>query len=352
MRPGGSALAQSLPAITGVALLAPEQIPDMAAIEARLGEPLRAACIAAITDPVAHLEAGVQALTHALPRVATQLQPDVGFMIETGQPADGGAHDVFFRVRRFGHTDPLGFLRGQLVGLQCLAAELAETPTVLDRYEIDAIAHGMRAAVALALRVKPPDGAFAFPRASKALHADFPIRRWVRGHQVFLPLVQGLIFGFRQIEVAHRAGDDDALLAAAVLCRDGLLASARALELTGDFPGDRYEDIRIGMEPPNQPRGFSGLLMSDHKELVSRMRAVRPSIDRLQARMPEAYAGIMEALSHVYDSHKHVCSRFVGTDKSSLLMSKEIGRSAIEQLDRFKSMRLRSLGGCTGADEA
>jgi hypothetical protein len=165
--------------------------------------------------------------------------------------------------------------------------------------------------------------------------------RWIRGHQIFAPLTQGLIFSLDALEAARDIGES---FEAAALCRALLLASARALEFAGDFPVEIYrESIRASMETPYLPKGFSGLLSADHRRFVAKMRVLRPAIERLKTMAPKAHAGVVAALAQVYESHKFVCDRFVGSDEASLLMASDCSRSAVEQIDRFKQMRLRAL---------
>jgi hypothetical protein len=167
----------------------------------------------------------------------------------------------------------------------------------------------------------------------------------MRGHQIFTALSQGLIVGVNALQAATAAQDTPARDAAADLMATAMEACGRALEFTGDFRVEAYEDlIRASMSPPNQPEGFSGLLSVDHRELVFRLKAARPAIDRLRAEDPDRHAKVVDALTGVYDRHKHVCAKFVGTQRASLLMAEDRGRSGVDQLERFKITRLRQLG--------
>jgi hypothetical protein len=158
-------------------------------------------------------------------------------------------------------------------------------------------------------------------------------------------LSQGLIVAVNALEAATTAQDTVGRNAAADLMAAAMEACGRALEFTGDFQVEVYDElIRANMSPPHQPEGFSGLLSVDHRELVFRLKAARPAIDRLRAEDPERHAKVVDALAGVYDRHKHVCAKFVGTQRASLLMAEERGRSGVDQLERFKNSRLRQLG--------
>ncbi len=45
----------------------------------------------------------------------------------------------------------------------------------------------------------------------------------------------------------------------------------------------------------------------------------------------------------LYDNHKQVCGRFIGVYQGSLLMSSSSGQTAVDQLEKFKQSRFRSL---------
>jgi hypothetical protein len=215
--------------------------------------------------------------------------------------------------------------------------------------DLAAIAEALAAALAIGIGIAigAPAGRAGtnWTRAERPVEVLHAVRRWIHGHQVFAALTQALIFAFEAIDTAGAAGNDAALMEAADLAAITLRACAASLRFTGDFPAEVYEDlIRISMGSPFQPDGFSGLLSSDHRHLVRRMKLTKSSLDALRERDASAYERIAAELAGVYDAHKCVCSRFVGTDRSSLMMVREVGRSAIDHLDRFKTTRLRAIG--------
>lgn len=323
-------------------LLAPEEIPTAAVLGARLTAEMAAVC----GDVLGGGRLDHRVLRDRLAREIRLSGPrpsvDVPELILAGQNANVGTHDFFFRIRRYAEGDPPAFLLGILGGLEVLTEDLEETPTSLADDRVVQLAGALTATLALATD-RAADGApFDWVRATAPGRDDFPVRRWIRGHQVFAVLSQCLIFAFDRLGEAVAVDDAAGAARSAALAADLLTASATALELTGDFPGDCYREvIRVSMEGPYQPNGFSGLLSNDHRHLVLRMKAMRGAIDALGRSQPAALAAITSALAAVYASHKFVCSRFVESDQPSLLMAEGSIRSAVTQLDRFRAMRMR-----------
>jgi len=270
---------------------------------------------------------------------------DLAAMIEAGEPADSDVHDAFFNIARSQNDHPAQILISLFQSRSALWDDLAETPSSLPDADLAIIDLGLSATLA-ALLGAPSLSPLSPPRVVLTARRQDPIpRRWMRGHQIFTALSQGLIVGVNALQAATAAQDTPARDAAADLIATAMEACGRTLEFTGDFRVEAYEDlIRASMSPPNQPEGFSGLLSVDHRELVFRLKAARPAIDRLRAEDPDRHARMVDALTGVYDRHKHVCAKFVGTQRASLLMAEERGRSGVDQLERFKITRLRQLG--------
>jgi hypothetical protein len=325
---------------------APEAIPEAATVCASLAPDVRTLCLTALANPNQAATA-VRALA-ALVRPASAAKPiDLAAMIEAGEPADSDVHDAFFNIARSSHDHPAQILISVFQSRSALWDDLAETPSSLPDADLAIIDHGLSATLAALLSTAPPVA--APPSGPSAVRIgrrqDCILRRWMRGHQIFTALSQGLIVAVKALEAATTAQDIAARAGAADLMATAMEACGRALEFTGDFRVEVYEElIRPSMSPPHQPEGFSGLLSSDHRELVFRLKAARPAIDRLRAEDPERHTKVVDALTGVYDRHKHVCAKFVGTQRASLLMAEERGRSGVDQLERFKINRLRQLG--------
>jgi hypothetical protein len=322
---------------------APDAVPNARDLAAVLPPPARALCLAALQTPCEAASA-VRAVAALTPPPVAEPPIDLAAMIEAGESANLEVHDAFFNIARGGHDHPAQALIAVLQSRSALWADLAETPSALSDEDLALLDGGLAATLAALLGVAAPEAA-APPRTAAPLrHGDYIARRWLRGHQIFTALTQGLILAVNAIQTA--ANDSVSRNAAVDLMALVLDASGRALEFTGDFRVDVYDEIiRVNMSPPYQPEGFSGLLSADHRELVLRMKGARAAFDRLRAEDPFRHAKMVDALAGVYDRHKAVCSKFVGTQRASLLLMTEDGRrSGVEQLQRFKVNRLRQLG--------
>lgn len=263
---------------------------------------------------------------------------------------DGDPHDAYFRVARTDCPAGEGYLRGLLhaLGIHLSEAQSKEeaaayrvVPHALKRLWCDAL--GVTAdAPATGDRAEP----LTFSRPAMQHLAPDPVRRWVRGHQVFAVITQGLIWSFHQLGQAVEDKDGDATVRA--LNRLTLLfdASAAGFRFASNFDPRHYADtIRPSMCEPHVAKGFSGTLSSDHGRLVSLMVLMRPVLAQVQAQCPQPYAAMTDALSALYEDHKFVCERFDGGTKASLRGEGRAGaHSGVEMLDRFKTQRMKIVG--------
>ena len=174
------------------------------------------------------------------------------------------------------------------------------------------------------------------------MRAPDPVRRWLRGHQLFAALSQGLVITLQQLQQANAQGDaagvERALLQVALLYD----ASAAAFRFTADFDPVVYATtIRPSMCEPYTPKGFSGTLSVDHGVLVRQLVALRGPLATAQQQHPLAYQRMRAAIERVYADHKWVCARFDGASVPSLRTSSHAGEStAVDMLDRFRSRRM------------
>lgn len=329
----------------------PEIIPSSQEIRVALPDDLLEACRVQLQGPRSKART-IEALLRAhLPVAGPRPRNRIDFMVDTGQPADPATHDEFFRIRRTSGHAPAVFIRGIFRALDILRDDLEQAPTSLAGPRLERLAAALAGTLQMAMGGKATAPAFAWKTAQCPLTENYSVKRWIRGHQLFGTLSQGLIFALNTLGEADRIDDDGRMREAADLTAALLEASACALELTGDFPEATYrQSIRKSMESPFLPNGFSGLLSNDHRQLVMVMKTQRPAIENLRARHPDSHALIFEKLNEVYASHKHVCARFVGPEQTSLLMAQTSGRSAVEQIERFRQMRLRSWGPCHGSE--
>lgn len=329
----------------GVPLLTlppPHAVPTRSRLIASLPEDVLLLCRSALERPGSRHGRARAALASRLPPVPRGRRSAGLSRLAATQPADCETHDAFFRIRRCDAAPAERFLLGLFDAHRLLRRDIAQTVTSLPDERLAILADGLLAILAAAIghaKLAPS----RWKRQERETSPDNAGLRWIRGHQIFAVLSQGMIFALAEMDGADRSGDAARRAGAAELMADLLAASAVSLELTGDFPESYYrQTVRVGMESPFLPRGFSGLLSRDHRELVAQMKRLRPMIDRLREQAPELHARITRNLGAVYASHKHVCARFVGADQSSLLMAETQGRSAVEQIDRFGAMRLRS----------
>jgi hypothetical protein len=230
--------------------------------------------------------------------------------------------------------------------ISCLRVDIEEAGTTLSPSKLYEIEDALIGTVGRMLGGQIPGSAHFELQDCPVKLGNYIARRWIRGHRIFAVLTQCLIFEVGLFEEANRSQDWSGVGESAEALGQLLRACAWSLELTGDYPAQMYESlVRETMSPPNQPDGFSGLLSSDHHLLVKRLREAKPAMELLRDRDPARHRLITDALAQVYDSHKFVCSRFVGAEKTSLLMAKSADRSGVDQLDKFKAIRLKSVGG-------
>ncbi|MCY1667614.1 hypothetical protein [Rhizobium sp. SL86] len=323
----------------------PEDIPDRPQFWADVAAAVRAECAEEAGHGQPDFHRTMAAIKASLPAARGVEAGRIHFMIDTGQACDIDSHDHFFRIRRSATNAAAAFLSSQIQTLHILATELKSAPTSLAPERLQGLAGALRGTIAFAVGSNAV-GPTALTVRTYALgqnEADCSGGRWVRGHQIFAGLCQSLVFVFKALKRAEVDGDGETARQTGELVCVLLTASATALELTGDFPAARYNaSIRVSMDAPYFPTGFSGVLSRDHRELVSRMKMMRPAIESLQRRDPDLHARIGASLSAVYASHKHVCARFVAPEATSLLMAATAERPATEQIDRFRKMRLRA----------
>ena len=177
------------------------------------------------------------------------------------------------------------------------------------------------------------------PRAAEEQHSA--LSRWVRGHHLFMVMIQGLVaaFGSFQHEVeAGRFGQAKNSLRAATLL---MVGSGVALRFTGDFQYSDYERIvRPTLQPPVVPEGLTGLYWRDHEYLMKFLTKMRPLFTSLDPSLREQVHFFHDALKETYGAHKMVCASFVGAERPSLLMATRTEQSAVETLNHFMRARL------------
>jgi hypothetical protein len=193
----------------------------------------------------------------------------------------------------------------------------------------------------------PPVTGAALPGARiEAIPAERAVQRWLRGHQIFAVITQGLIVVVQALARAARQGDAPRV-EAQVWCLARLYqASAAAFRFTADFPRAHYEGlIRPSMSEPHAPAGFSGTLSPDHACLVRALMAAQPALDLAARVCPDAHTAARQALGAMYADHKLVCARLAGLDQPSIRSSTLTAErhASGELLDRFHERRSQLL---------
>ena len=171
-----------------------------------------------------------------------------------------------------------------------------------------------------------------------------PLHRWIRGHHVFLVLIQGLIVALNCFESAHREGAKEDCFSALELATLLMNGSSAALHYAGDFPSDVYDEtVRPTMMPPNVLPGMSGVLARDHCHLVKLLHSHRSLFKTLEPELKQPYHDFVAAFACAYDAHKVVCAHFRGGERPSLLNG-NTGHSGVELLEELKATRTKGYG--------
>lgn len=267
--------------------------------------------------------------------------PPVGapFNSENAQPEDL-AHDAYFSIRRVVNEQESVFVRMAIAARLIFLREVDEAPVTISHQSLRLIdmafcdllsclaGGGVNQSSPIDIWVSRG----VIPR---------PMRRWVRGHQIFAALTQGLIFSFEAIGRALRSGSREQAQRWADLSVSLLNGSAAAFEFTGDFPAEEYQKtVRPSMAPPATEMSLSGLMSVDHRFMAQVIRDMRPALKSLYEHEQKRHDAISVALSGVYDSHIHVCERFVGA-KPSILTEGKTARSGPSLIEQFKTLRMK-----------
>jgi uncharacterized protein YbdZ (MbtH family) len=170
------------------------------------------------------------------------------------------------------------------------------------------------------------------------------LRRWVRGHHVFMVFAQTSAVAIACLTDSARRRDLPGAEASAVAAAALMRGCEGALRYAGDASRDHYEEqIRPTLMPPIAPPKMSGLHWRDHEALISGLTGSTDAWAWLGEHRPDLLTGFRAALGESYDCHQGVCEHFVGNQSPSLLAVKGSSRSAVDVLAQFRRIRLRSL---------
>lgn len=166
------------------------------------------------------------------------------------------------------------------------------------------------------------------------------LRRWVRGHHVFMVFAQGCALAVSAMAAAEADGERDTAAAAAAVATRLMRASRAALRFAGDATDTQYQaEIRPTLMPPVAPPQMSGLRWRDHEALVRVLTGAGSAWASLGAERPELLEAFRDALDAAYDAHKGVCGHFVGGESPSLLATARSQRPAVGVIGQFHRMR-------------
>jgi len=260
-------------------------------------------------------------------------------------------HDAFFRIVRCCDPAATALARASLRAIQVFIEEADDETERCDYAGLELALQQVLSEVLGCLSAPAPALApVAVLHAPQPLmRARQPLSRWLRGHQIFAVLTQGLIRQLhrvvREVEAPPTTSVDSMLNLELDRMAALYRASALAFRFTADFdPAIYAQTIRPSMCEPYTPKGFSGTLSSDHGVLVKLLVGRREALAQASQRCPSAYAAMRSAIASVYDDHKWVCARFDGDRGPSLRSASVNGeQTAVEMLDRFRTRRIAML---------
>lgn len=189
-------------------------------------------------------------------------------------------------------------------------------------------------------RTSPPPT----PPRRGALGPEDGLRKWVRGHHLFMVLAQGGVVALSCLADAADRGDERAAVAAASAAVALMRGCEGALRFAGDVTAEQYAgEIRPTLMPPVAPPRMSGLHWRDHEWLIRALPASRPGWAFLEDGHAELVEDFRAALDRAYLAHRGVCEHFVGDRSPSLLAAPGSRRSAVGVLDQLRALRSRAV---------
>ena len=250
--------------------------------------------------------------------------------------------DAYFGVNRttaaaqqmFGHAAALAY--------RTMLEDTFEFGTDLDAGQWNELRWGLESMVRFCTGTSP-SGPTDAPVPTRIRPRD-PHRRWRTGHQLFFPLIQGVVVGLECFASANIAGDEAAARESACFAAAVMRASGRALEFAADFGPDSYTTaVRPSMTPPGTPQPLSGLMSADHHQMILCFHQVGPLVSTLSAELRRFYDAFVEAVEGTYAAHRHVCARFRGDRVVSLRMSHSSSMTAADVVQQMGNARVKVL---------
>jgi hypothetical protein len=187
---------------------------------------------------------------------------------------------------------------------------------------------------------EPDQAPLALPVSPMRPGNHDPLRRWVRGHHAFIVVLQWQVIFFqcfrRSVESPNGREEAARFLKLLIL---SMRASLQIFRFASEFSTQAYADVvRPTLMPPLAPEGMSGVNWRDHHYLLNCFTNLDAAVGTSDSLLRSLCTTLKSEVRSVYDAHKLVCARFVGTDVS--LVSKT---SAVAIIDRLKEQRSRLL---------
>lgn len=338
--------------IPSLHLLHPEALPrSYGEIQSQLTPALSAALRQVTAQPATLPDAEMLSAVRAARAALSPPRWTVSARQSNKPVADSDSHDEYCRIERVSADETLDACAHSLLSaFEGLLTEAIEGGTSLSNQQWYQLRAAFRSTLRLLvgeLAADPEwtDEQTVTPRRKGARECD-PFARWIRGHHVFVALIQCEITTLNCFLAAHAAGEFGLGVYTLDLLRLLFDGSSAALHFAGNFSPAQYEnEVRPTMMPPLVPPGMSGVLARDHDHLVHLLRSNRAVFANLEPALKTAYLRVVSAFENTYEAHKLVCSRFVGDEKPSLLSRHEKVAAAVEMLDRVKTTRLKSFHG-------
>jgi hypothetical protein len=250
--------------------------------------------------------------------------------------------DDYFGVLRVQGDAPEAFAHGLLLAYRVFLEDGVQCGTGLSPEHWSELAWSLEEALRFIAGRRP------VPLRLRALPAGTapsdPHRRWRVGHQIFFPIVQGIVVALNCAHAALLGGRHDLAAQGFRLATILMGGSACALRFAGDFPaGDYAKAVRPSMTPPFTPESLSGLMSRDHAAMVHLFGQLGVLSAHLPAALRELYDRFVASTESTYDAHRGICTRFDGDHVVSLRMSASSPVTAAGVLDQIKQARLRVL---------
>lgn len=324
----------------------PEDLPTDAPAIAAAAPAALAALAARMADPANRT--GTARLLAAARTARADLGPVPGTLVgeDPGESRPNRDNDLAFGIERH-HGDPFALLVAAVLNAEIGTLELAgERGTGLDDPEWCDLIAGFDVLLRWPANPARLPGPLPVPgsvRPGRPEPLD-GLRRWVRGHHVFMVLAQGGTLAVNSLRAAAGAGDEELAAAVAGVASRVMWACRAALRFAGDASPDQYEaEIRPTLMPPVAPPQMSGLRWRDHEALVAALTASTDAWSWLAERRPGPLEDFRTALDATYDAHRGVCAHFVGTHSPSLLATSRSQRPAVGVIEQFHRLRAGTL---------